>query len=240
MDTTSYLALGRQTALQRQMTVIANNLANATTTGYRAEHARFAPLLERSGTGERIAFARDVALMRDPSPGPVGPTGNPLDVALDGPGYLAFSTAAGTRYGRAGRLEVDASGRLVNTQGDALLDEGGNPITLPGDDRTITIGGDGTITGRAGVLARIGILGFAHEEALERVGGGLYASAEAPAPAEGSRLVQGALEGSNVQPVLELTAMLETQRAFEGAQRLLETQHELERQTIERTVRAAG
>jgi flagellar basal-body rod protein FlgF len=240
MDVTSYLALSRQTALERRMTATATNLANAGTTAYRAEHTRFAQVLERTGGPQPVAFVQDAALVRDLEPGPVTQTGNPLDLALDGPGYLAFATPEGTRYGRGGRLAVDAAGGLVDADGHALLDDGGSPIVLPPDDRAVTIAGDGTISGRNGPIARIGIHGFAHEEALARVGGGLYAAGESPTPAQSTRVVQGALEGSNVQPVLEMTTMLETARAFEGAQRLLETQHELLRQAIERTVRASG
>jgi flagellar basal-body rod protein FlgF len=117
MRTTSYLALSRQVVLDRHMTTIANNLANATTSGYRAEHTVFEQTLERVGRGARAAFVQDVSLARDLTPGPVEQTGNPLDVALVGGGYLAFATADGTRYGRSGRLAIDAEGRLVNAAG---------------------------------------------------------------------------------------------------------------------------
>ncbi len=240
METTSYIALSRQVALQHHMTTLATNLANATTTGYRAQHTVFEQVLERSGQPDRVAFVQDVALARDLSPGPIQQTGNPLDLALDGSGYLSFATPSGTRYGRAGRLELDTDGRLVGPQGRPLLDDGGNPITLPADDHAITIAADGTVSGRTGPIARVGIVGFAHEQALEQVGDGLLASSEAPVPAAGTHLVQGALEGSNVQPIVEMTTMLDTVRAFEGTQKLLDTEHELERQAIERTIRVAA
>ena len=127
MRATGYLALSRQAALERDMAVIANNLANATTTGFRAEHTVFAETLQRVGS-RAIAFTADQAQARDPAPGPITQTGNRLDVALDGPGYLAFAGAAGVQYGRAGRLEIDPEGRLVNMQGQALLDDS---ISIP-------------------------------------------------------------------------------------------------------------
>ncbi len=111
---------------------------------------------------------------------------------------------------------------------------------LAADETGLTVAADGTVSGRNGAIARIGVYGFANEQALRRAGDGLFAASAPAVPAEGARLVQGALEGSNVQPVLEMTTMLATVRAFEGAQRLLDTEHELERQAIERAGRGAG
>jgi flagellar basal-body rod protein FlgF len=240
MRMSGYLALSRQAALQRDMTAIANNLANATTTAYRAEHTVFDEALARVGR-RSVAFVQDVAQARDLAPGPITQTGNPFDLALEGQGYFAFATMEGVRYGRAGHLELDREGQLVNANGHTLLDDSGNPIALPLDEAAITVAGDGTISGGHGPLGRIGIVAFPNEQALGHAGGGLFAADDTPLPAStGTRVVQGALEGSNVQPVLEMTAMLASSRAFEGAQRLLELEHELERQAIERTARASG
>lgn len=240
MRISGYLALSRQAAIQRDMTVIANNLANATTTAYRAEHTVFDEALTRAGR-RSVAFVQDVAQARDLTPGPITQTGNPLDIALEGQGYFAFATAEGVRYGRAGHLELDREGRLVNANHQPILDDSGNPIALPLDEHTVTVAGDGTISGAHVPLGRIGVVTFPNENALHHAGGGLFAADGPllPAPA-GTRVVQGALEGSNVQPVLEMTAMLASTRAFEGTQRLLDLEHDLERQAIERTARASG
>lgn len=240
MDTTSYLALSRQVALQRHLATIAQNLANANTTGYRAERTLFAQVLERAGEGRRVAFVQDAALVRETAPGPVAATGNPLDLAIEGPGYFAFATPEGPRYGRGGRLAVDASGQLVGPHGHPVLDEGGRPIVLAQGDHDLVVASDGSVSARSGPIGRIGLVAFADERSLERAGDGLYRSAEAPQPATRGRVIQGALEGSNVQPVLEMTAMIETVRAFEGAQRLLDTQHAIDRATIERAVRTGA
>jgi flagellar basal-body rod protein FlgF len=167
-------------------------------------------------------------------------TGNPLDLAIEGDGYLAFAADGGTRFGRSGRLEVAPDGSLVNSSGRALLDDGGNPILLAADETALAVAADGTLSGRNGAIARIGVLAFANEQALRRAGDGLFTAGEPAVPAANARLVQGALEGSNVQPVMEMTTMLATVRAFEGAQRLLDTEHELERQATERAGRGAG
>ncbi len=239
MRTTSYLALSRQAALERQMATIANNLANVTTTGFRAEHMVFEETLHRAGR-QRVAFVQDIGLARDLSPGPIAQTGNPLDLAIEGAGYLAFATDAGTGYGRAGRLEIAPDGRLVDSSGRALLDDGGNAILLAADETAVSIAGDGTVSGANGPIARVGVFGFANEQTLRRAGDGLFTASVPASPVNGARVVQGALEGSNVQPIMEMTTMLASVRAFEGAQRLLDTEHELERQAIERTGRAAG
>jgi flagellar basal-body rod protein FlgF len=240
MDTTGYIALSRQLALQRKMAVIAQNVANVGTTGYRAEHALFEPVPERAGERpRRLDFVQDVGLFRDLAPGALNLTGNPLDVAVKGEGYLAFQTPAGERYGRAGRLELDAAGRLVDPAGNPVLDEAGAPITLPPGERRPAIAEDGTVSGGGGPVARIQLVAFADEQALRREGDGLYRAEAVPRPATG-RLVQGALEGSNVAAVTEMTAMIATARAFEGVQRLIEAQHETAMRAIDRMISVKG
>lgn len=240
MDTTSYLALSSQVALQRHMTNVANNLANVTTTGYRAEHTLFGGVMERVGNGQKVSFVQDRALSRDMFAGPVISTGNALDLAIAGDGYLTFAAADGRRYGRSASLSRDPTGQLVDASGNRLLDAAGNPVVVGEADHEISISADGVLSGAAGQIARLAPVTFADERRLERVGDNLYRTDQPPAAPGGGKLVQGALEGSNVRPVLEMTTMLETARAFEGVQRLLDTQHEIERQTIERTIKAGG
>lgn len=238
MDTTAYLALSRQVALMRDMSVIANNVANAATTGFRGEQTLFESVLRRAGGDvRRLAFVHDVGTARDMSPGPLTATGNPLDIAVDGDGWLSFGTAEGVRYGRAGHLEIDALGQLVDAVGNPLLDDGGAPLIVPPGDRDVTIAPDGTVSTRAGVLGRAGISGFADPRALVPAGGNLWAASEPAVPSR-ARLAQGMLEGSNVRPILEMTRMIETTRAFEGTQKLIETHHDIERRAIERVLAA--
>jgi flagellar basal-body rod protein FlgF len=222
------------------MAVTAHNIANAATTGYRADHALFEPVAERAGDRpRRLDFVQDVGLFWDLAPGALALTGNPLDVAVKGEGYLAFQTAAGERYGRAGRLELDPTGRLVDPAGNPVLDEGGAPIALPPGERRPTIAEDGTVAGEDGPVARIQLVAFADEQALRREGDGLYRAEAVPRPATG-KLVQGALEGSNVAAVTEMTAMMATVRAFEGVQKLIETQHETVMRAIDRMISVKG
>lgn len=233
MDTTSYIALSRQVALDRHMTTIANNVANATTTGFRAEHTVFEAVLERAGAAPKLAFVQDVAQWQDTSPGNVTVTGNSLDLAIDGPGFLAFATDDGVRYGRAGHLSIDAGGRLVDPAGHAVLGEGDQPITLGAEPGSLTIAPDGTVAAGGEVRGRLQRITVADEQAMTREPGGLHrADAGVSAAGPEVRLVQGALEGSNVAPVIEMTTMMQAQRMFEGTQRLIDTHHELERRAI--------
>lgn len=241
MDTTSYIALSRQMALDRHMTALANNVANAATTGFQAEHTLFETVLERAGAPKRLAYVQDVGQWRDTSAGPIVPTGNQLDVAIEGDGYLAFETPDGVRYGRGGHLEIDAAGRLTDAAGHPVLDEGGQAVTLPADDRQITITADGTVANRAGPVGRLQRAVFDNPQALRREGRGLLRADAPPVPAGAEvKLIQGALEGSNVKPVVEMTDMMKATRLFEGTQRLLETQHEIDRKAIDALIAASS
>ncbi len=233
MDTTAYLALGRQMALERMMSTVAANIANASTTGYQAETMRFASVLQRLGASGSAAFVGDPGRTRDTSAGPLATTGNPLDLAIQGKGYFQVQTAGGVRLTRDGHLELDADGQITTAAGDPLLDEGGSPIAVPAGAGPVTVAQDGTVSTRKGSLGRIQPVEVADEQAMQREGDGLLATTQATRPAEDARIEQGMLEGSNVKPILELTRLMETQRAFEGTQKMLEAHHDLERRAIQ-------
>jgi flagellar basal-body rod protein FlgF len=240
METTAYIALSRQMALRRHMDVIANNIANMTASGFKAEALMYEPVVSDAGRGQRLAFVQDVGVARDLRAGPMTPTGNPLDLAIEGPGYFAIATDQGTRYGRSGQFRLSDFGELVTVAGDPVLDDGGAPLTLPLEAGPIAVAADGTVSSAQGVVGRIGLVEFADEQRLRKVGGGLYRAEQPPAPAERGRVVQGVLEGSNVQPILELTGMMATVRAYQGMQRLLDTHHELQRRAIERVLEVSS
>jgi len=240
MESTAYIALSRQMVLARQMEVVANNVANMTASGFKAEAMLLEPVPVAAGSGRRLAYVQDVGMIRDLAPGPITTTGNPLDVAIEGPGYFTIQTADGVRYARSGQFRPSELGELATADGDLVLDDGGAPLALPLEGGAITIAEDGTVSSAAGVVGRIELVTFADEQRLRKVGGGLYQTDQAPLPADGARLVQGALEGSNVRPILEMTQMMSTLRAYQGTQRLLDTHHELQRKAIERMLEAAG
>ncbi|GBD41810.1 Flagellar basal-body rod protein FlgF [bacterium HR39] len=238
MDTTGYVALSRAITLRERLDSIAHNLANVDTPGFRAELDRTMAVPFRTAPRESVSYVQLVAKLYDASEGPIERTGNPLDLAIHGPGFFTVMTADGPAYTRHGHFELDPEGRIVTTEGYALLDENGAPIEVPPGSGPVTVAGDGTISTRAGPLARIRPVSFADPLQLERDAGGLFRS-DAPAiPVEEARIVQGALEGSNVRPVHELTRLIETQRGFEHALRMIETWFDLDRRTTERALSA--
>ena len=176
METTAYIALSRQMTLRQRMDVIAHNVANLNTTGFKGEAVLLEPVIERADGRDTLAFVQDFATVRDLSPGPMLTTKNPLDLALDGDGYFVVETGEGVRYTRSGQLGLNAAGELVTAAGDPVLGDAGGPLTLPSDTQTIAIGSDGTVSTPDGVVGRIDVVGFEDEQTLRRVGGGLYAS----------------------------------------------------------------
>ena len=235
MENTAYIALTRQAALDRQMDVIANNIANAATTAYKGEHMMFAELLQNipvdgSRDLHEVAFVQDLSVIRDLQEGPMERSGNTFDFAIKGNGYFELDTADGARYTRNGRFELDADGMLVSSHGHAVLSADGAPIVIELTATEITVGRDGTVSTENGDLGRIKVVRFENERLLEKTGDRLYRS-DVPALGDGEpdingdtdsgEILQGTLEGSNVQPIIELTRMLQAQRAYVSAQRMI-------------------
>ncbi|MEZ5845698.1 MAG: flagellar basal-body rod protein FlgF [Geminicoccaceae bacterium] len=238
MDNTAYIALSRQIALQNRMTVIAGNVANMASTGFKAEKLDFDTLLVDADRPGDVGFVQDRGLVRDLSPGELTTTGNPLDLAVDGPGYMAVQTATGLAYTRDGHLALNSFGELVSADGDPILDDGGAPIAIPAGGGEIAIATDGTISTELGIAGRIQIVAFADEQAMKRAGSNRYVTDQQPQPLEAPRVLQGHLETSNVNAVLEMTDMMETLRAFQNTQKFIETHHDLVRRSVDQMLDA--
>ena len=231
METPSYVALSRQTALVRQMDVVANNLANVATPGFKAETEIFTTVPIRSqvrGAPQKLAYVQDFATARDLSTGPMQPTGNDLDVAIQGDGFFVVQTLNGPRYTRFGHFQLNAAGQVVTKQGYPVL-AGGAPLTIDPDDGPLQISGDGTVSadrtqeGNAQVVyGKLDIVDFQKRDALKPEEGVLFAADAPPIQVAQPAVVQRMLEQSNVQPVKELTTMIWVQRSYEAVQRFLD------------------
>lgn len=233
MQSPSLVLLSSQQALQRAMDIIANNVANASTTGFKKQGIEFDTLLTPTAPGQSLNFVVDRATYRDASNGPIVSTGNELDLAIQGPGYFQVQTAEGaTAYTRNGAFQLDSQGRISTLAGQPVLGDGGQPITVPNTVSQINIGNDGTVTARVdnganlAQLGRIPILKFEDEEQLQPKGNGLYATSQLGVPAVESFVVQGGIEESNVEPVTEITQMIQVMRAYERAATLINQENQ--------------
>lgn len=239
MDSTLLISLSQQVAAYRSMDVIANNIANASTPAYKRESMKFEEYVENSPPAEgedaqtTLSFVQDTGTMRDLREGPIEKTDAPFDLAINGPGYFTVKTANGDRYTRNGHFTLDAEGRLANQDGDLLQGDGGE-ITVTSDDGDIHIAEDGTVTGAKGQLGKVKLAQFDDERALEKQGASLYATDQPPKTVEQPHIKQGALEGSNVEPVVEISHMLEVTRAYQMTANLTQSQQDLMQQAIDK------
>ncbi len=222
MDNTTSIALSRLVAQQRVMDVIASNIANANTPAYRAERVQFSDWLapEPQGSvppgGNALIYTQDRATWRVRQPGSFTHTGNPLDLAIGNPAaWFTVKTPAGPRLTRAGHFMLSSGGQIVDVAGNALLDRGGQPLVVPQGDTHISIAGDGTISGQDGQIGQIGFVEPATEANMQAEGNRLFATPDATQPVSAPQMVQGAVEDSNVQPILETTRMMTMLREFQ-------------------------
>ena len=226
MDRMIYLSMSGAKATMQRQDVLANNLANASTTGFRAELQAFRAVPVRGDGASTRVYALETTTGYDPAAGPAQQTGRPLDVALQGNAWLAVQGFDGTEaYTRMGSLQVDAEGTLMTSGGRTVLGDGG-PIQLP-IDSTPQIAADGTVTVRQpnGSMTPVGRLKLVTPEApLSRGDDGLFRAPEGDLPADpNARLQDGALEGSNVNPIENMVAMIAAARQFEAQMKSLTT-----------------
>lgn len=230
MENTIYIGLSRLNALQVHMNLIANNIANINTPGYKANKPLFTEYLnklEGEAPEKRMSMVLDYGNFRVSDNGPLKRTGNQLDVALEGQGYLGVQSPSGeTMYTRNGALALNTEGQLVTQQGYPVLDSGGQPITIAPDQRDITIDSGGSIAGTGGSIGALMIHEFTSLDKLQPVGDSLYKADEAGRPSPATRVVQGAIEGSNTQGVLEMTDMIDVSRTYQSVAKMLQTEHD--------------
>ena len=249
MENALLIGLSRQAILERQLDVVANNVANVNTAGFKADRSLFEEFLKSGahednfvGKDRSVSYVQDRGTFHDFSQGGVEQTKNPLDVAVDGSGFLVVQTAAGERYTRDGGLQLNNTGQLVTVTGNPVLGVSG-PIVFQPTDHDINISPDGTITVLEGasrtdtIRGKLRMVSFADAQQILKQGSNLYSVGEGGAQPQAdlkSTIRQGYIEKSNVNSVAEMSRMIEVTRSYTAVANMLEQQSDLHKSAIEK------
>ena len=248
MENALLVGLSRQMALSHELDIIANNIANIDTTGFKADNASFSEFLmprasdgDFSGNDKRVSFVQDRASWINLAPGAIERTGDPLNVAIDGPGYLVVQTANGPRYTRNGALSLNGTGQLVTSDGNPVLG-GSGPITFQQGDHDVSISPSGIITVREGTSTadsprgQLQLVSFDQPSRLQKDGGSTFMAPNGVTPnaaPANTHFVEGAIEKSNVNAVGEMARMIEITRNYSDIAALLQQQGDQRRNALQ-------
>lgn len=239
MENAQLVGLSRQVVLRRQLDMIANNIANVNTNGFKSQALLFEKHelpISRVNAFQRpdrpVAFVLDDTNIYDFEPGPMIQTGNPLDVAINGAGWFAIDTPQGERFTRDGSFNLNSQGRLVTHHGYPVLTDGG-PVDFAPTETNITIARDGTISSSAGVRGRLRVNEFANKGDITAAGDNLYKGTN-PQASTTSAITQGSLERSNVESVKELSAMISVTRTYQSIANWMKDADDLRRNAIDK------
>jgi flagellar basal-body rod protein FlgF len=227
MDSAGYAALTRMSGLNREMSTIANNIANISTAGFRKEGLIFSEHISALEPDEP-SLSMGLADVRhtDNSQGPLTQTGGTFDLAIEGDGFFLIETPTGEALTRAGTFTPNEQGELTTPDGYRLLDNGGAAIFVPGDAKSIGIAADGTMSADGQPVAQIGLFLPVNPDSLDRTNGVRFTTEEGTVPVEEPVILQGFIESSNVNAVSEITRMIEVQHAYQLGQNFLEKEDE--------------
>jgi flagellar basal-body rod protein FlgF len=246
MDITTSLAASRLMAQQRAMDVTANNIANADTPGYRTERVQFSDWIDKQPAtgappgGASVTYTQDRATWREQQPGTLTHTANTFDLALTGAGYFTVSTKAGPRLTRDGRFGPLTDGTLADSNGNAVLDTAGKPIQLAAGDTQFTIASDGSISSESGQIGKIGVVQPTDPMKLRAEGATNFVSDAPTQTVTNPGIVQGAIEQSSVQPVIEVTRMMNDLRQFQFVTQLVQAESDRQQNAIEKILPQGG
>ena len=221
MENALVIALSRQTVMERHMEVIANNIANSSTPGFKGEQLMFVEYLARTAGGDESSYVQDLAVVRNYSEGKLVETGNKLDLAIHGKGWFVVDTPEQRAYTRNGHFSLNERGELVTPAGHPVLSAAGTPITLQPEDTDIQVSGDGTVSTATGIKGRLNIVTFENETVLDKASNSLFVTDAVPDNALNARVVQGMVEGSNVEPIVEVSNMIVALRSYQSAQEVI-------------------
>lgn len=231
MENASYTTLTRQSGLAREMQIIANNIANAATTGFRSEGLIFSEYVRPVENGASYSMGQGNISSTSFAQGALTQTGNPFDFAIEGDGYFLVETPQGERLTRGGAFSPSANGDLVTGDGLRVLDAGGAPIFVPpGVD--VAVSADGTLSAAGAPLGQLGIVRPIDPQGMVREDGVMFRANAGFEPSAMARVLQGFVENSNVSPITQLAQMIEVQRAYELGQSFLDAEDERVRSAL--------
>jgi flagellar basal-body rod protein FlgF len=240
--------LSSQMALAQSMDIVANNIANASTTGFKREGIAFETLLSRGAISNNppANFVFDRSTFRDMGGGPITNTGNPLDLAIEGDGYFQVQLPNGTTgFTRAGTFKLSTDGTIITQSGLPVIGDGGT-VTIPNTVSEINVSGDGYVTARVdngAALAQLGkivVMKFDDNQKLQPIGNGVFTTTQQPQPAVDSVIREGAIEQSNVEPVIEITDMIRIMRSYEQASTMISNENQRQTDAITRLGKIAS
>ncbi len=240
MDNTKYIALSRQMALWKQMDMVSNNMANMNTSGYKQDEAVFSSYLVKTERGkdlakEPLAFTQDFATYKNFAEGMITETGNTFDLAIKGDAFFAVRTAEGERYTRKGQFTLDAGGMLVTSTGDPVLSENNEPFFIAPGETEISIAENGEITTENGNIGRLKLVSFNDNQKLQKTANTMFANTDGNGMVlenDNIRVLQGAIEKSNVNAIEEMTKLVNLQRSYEYVQQMIDEEHDRLTNTI--------
>jgi len=237
MENAGYVTLTRQSGLMREMEIIAHNIANAATSGFRQQGLVFSEFVQGIEGGDSLSMAAARVKKTSVAQGILTQTGNALDLAIEGRGYFQLETPNGIRLTRAGAFNVNSVGDVVSSDGHRVLDLGGAPINVPQGEADVKVAADGTVSLGDRLLGQIGVMVPEPGADLKRESGVLFQTDAALTPSEDGLVLQGHLEGSNVDAISQLTRMIEVQRAYELGQKLLDMDHERSKSALQTLIK---
>lgn len=218
MEPSIYVSLSGQLALQRRLETIANNIANGSTPGFRAENVTFDSIIDRSSAGA-VTYSSSGSTALSMTSGPVVQTGNSTDVAIQGDAFLGVAALSGTVYTRDGRMQLSPTGGLTTMNGLPVLDSGGAPVQINPSRGPIQIARNGTISQNGDKVGSLGVFRTPPETKFVRhEGAGLLPDKPADPVVDftDAGILQGYIENSNVNPILEMARLMTVQRSFEA------------------------
>jgi len=237
MENATYTTLTRQSGLMNQLRVVANNIANVSTTGYRTEEVIFSEHVQALGRNDdSLSMATATARNTLSLQGTLAQTGGSFDLAIEGDGFFLIETPEGERLTRAGSFLPNENGDLVTPEGHRVLDAGGAPVFVPQGAGPVGIAPDGTVSAGGQPVGQIGLVIPNDPLGMVRENGVRFRADDGFQPAIEGRMMQGFLEESNVDPVLEISRMIEVQRAYELGQSFIDKEDE----RIRSAIRALG